>query len=275
MTTADTVRPIIVGYDGSEAAGQALRWALTEGKLRGWPVHVLQVFEWPVNVSPSEWSWLSDDQRNDAATQLEKAVVEAGGGAEQVSIVEGLVVGSLLAHAKQAAMLVVGERGSNPLADLLLGSVSASVAVHATCPVVVVRGRDRVRSHFPILVGVDDSPHAQAAAMFAFAEASAHQCEVVVVRAWRPDGDPAGEAETAERSALREYLAPVIEAYPEVKWSIRLVADRPAIALIVASHDARLMVVGHRGGGGFAELLLGSVAHQLLHHSYCPVAIVR
>ncbi len=275
MTTPVAQKPIVVGYDGSEGADLALRWALAEGQARGWPVHVLQVFEWPVDISPAEWGWLTDEQRAEAKARLDKAVAEAGGAVEEASIVEGSVVGTLLARSKQAAMLVVGERGSNAVAGLLLGSVSASVAVHAPCPVVVVRGKERVRSHMPIMVGVDDSPHAQAAAMFAFAEAAAHQCDVVAVHAWRPDGDPSGEAEVAERYALRQALAPATKAYPEVKWSIRLIADRPSTALIVVSHDARLMVVGHRGGGGFAELLLGSVAHQLLHHAYGPVAIVR
>jgi nucleotide-binding universal stress UspA family protein len=279
MTTSVT-KPIVIGYDGSPGADRALHWALHEGKVRGLPVYVVEVLEWPVNVPPTEAGWLVAGELDQVKTGLDRAVTRAGGGAESVSVVEGSVVGTLCTHSAHAAMLVLGERGVGTFAGLLVGSVSMAVATHAACTVVVVRGEERRAERLddlalPVVVGVDDSPQSRDAAAFAFAEARARGCHVVVARAWRPDGDPSGEWETAERYALRQTIAPVAQDYPDVRWSMRLFADRPSKAMIEASRDAQMIVVGNRGRGGFAGLRLGSVAHQLLHHAHSPVAIVR
>jgi nucleotide-binding universal stress UspA family protein len=53
------------------------------------------------------------------------------------------------------------------------------------------------------------------------------------------------------------------------------VSGIPAQEIINASGDADLVVVGSRGGGGFAGLLMGSVSTQVVHHAACPVVVVR
>jgi len=57
--------------------------------------------------------------------------------------------------------------------------------------------------------------------------------------------------------------------------TVRAVSGIPAQELINASHDADLLVVGSRGGGGFAGLRMGSVSSQVVHHAACPVVVVR
>jgi nucleotide-binding universal stress UspA family protein len=55
---------------------------------------------------------------------------------------------------------------------------------------------------------------------------------------------------------------------------VRAVSGVPAEELVKASRDSDLVVVGSRGGGGFARLLMGSVSSQVVHHAACPVTVV-
>jgi nucleotide-binding universal stress UspA family protein len=63
-------------------------------------------------------------------------------------------------------------------------------------------------------------------------------------------------------------------AEPDLEILGGLVEDRPATALLSAARDAELLVVGSRGRGGFAGLLLGSVSAQCVHHAPCPMVVV-
>lgn len=78
-----------------------------------------------------------------------------------------------------------------------------------------------------------------------------------------------------EAQALAESLAGLAERHPDVPVDPEPVPARPVAALVEASRRAQLVVVGARGHGELAGLLLGSVSHRVLHHSACPVAVVR
>jgi nucleotide-binding universal stress UspA family protein len=85
---------------------------------------------------------------------------------------------------------------------------------------------------------------------------------------------------TAERIAsgerlLERALAPWVEKYPDVEVTREAIPVAPARALADASEHAAMVVVGTRGRGGFAGLLLGSVRRSVLHHARCPVLVVR
>ena len=83
------------------------------------------------------------------------------------------------------------------------------------------------------------------------------------------------QLEAQEREALNASLAGWQEKYPTVRVEPLLAQGSPAEVLIGVSKKAQLMVVGSRGHGGFAGLVLGSVGQQLLSHADCPVLIAH
>ena len=136
-----------------------------------------------------------------------------------------------------------------------------------------------------IVVGVDNSPGARRALEWALDEAALRDATVVAVHAWQlpyvlstPLGVvsvPVDDDATAEAEAeLAAVIDEVAAAHPATPVERQVVLGSPAAALIEEGADAQLIVVGSRGRGGFAGLLLGSVSHQLAHHAPCPVVIV-
>lgn len=139
-----------------------------------------------------------------------------------------------------------------------------------------------------IVVGVDGSPGSRSALEWAAEEARLRNLPLRLVLAWYPpvglyggvglaglDGETIrGFGELAEERLARvcEEVAASLEGL-EVERVV--VEDVAAHALLDAAADADLLVVGTRGHGGFAGLLLGSVSQQCAHHSPCPIVIVR
>jgi nucleotide-binding universal stress UspA family protein len=134
---------IVVGVDGSAQSKVALRWARHLAELYRAGVDVVMAWEYPTNLGwsilPSAWN------PQDDAHQALLDIVEDVWGSNQPAglrlvVKEGNAARRLLDESKGATMLVVGSRGHGGFAGLLLGSVSASCAAHATCPVLVVHG---------------------------------------------------------------------------------------------------------------------------------------
>jgi nucleotide-binding universal stress UspA family protein len=259
---------IIIGYDASPAARAALAWGLDEGLRWRLPVRLIHV--------------LGDDQsadvnaRRGAEIELRRLAADLEdwgtlGIAVTASVRKGAVAHVLCEQSRRAAMLVVGDRSHGGQPGLRIGSTSLTVATYAHCPAVVVRSGVAVPSSRPVAVGTDGSPHGGVALQYAFAEAAARGADLLVVRALLPGED--GEATVQER--LDKEVLPLRERYPNVDVTTRVTPVTAVHALMLASHDAQLVVVGSRGCGGFAELVLGSVSQQLLQYSLCPVLVVR
>jgi nucleotide-binding universal stress UspA family protein len=291
--SATRTNAIIVGYDGSEPARAALRWALDEAARRRAQVRLVHVVEWPVKVGPPMEAPTDRPEtavHRDARQAVSAAAAAARSLAPDVpvsaSVLEGPPAAVLCDLSEGAVMVVLGDRGRGGFAGLMLGSVAVATAAHAHGPVVVVRGGGDHDSGAPVLVGVDDGDEADAAVVFAFAEAAYRGVGLVALRAWRPPafwhslGRPARddrmeELETAEGHLLTEALAVGHRVHPDVVVDKKVVALGAAAALVTASVHAQLAVVGSRGRGGLRGLLLGSVSQQLLRHCACPVAVVR
>jgi len=137
---------IVVGIDGSEAAKEALRWALEEARLRRSRLQAVYAWLRPQiggrGYIPLEF--LDPDVLRELAQERLDGFVDEVGQSADLKIesvaVEGPAAKVLVEAAKQAELLVVGSRGHGGFAGLLLGSVSQQCAQHAPCPVVIVRG---------------------------------------------------------------------------------------------------------------------------------------
>lgn len=279
--------PILVGYDGSAGARAALAWAQDEAIRQDAPLRLVYVSEWATTMVPMplDAGWSDQTVRREAAAVVAEAVAQAPPGLPVTgTVVDGPVVPTLCELSEHARLVVLGQRGLGGFAGLLAGSVAVGVATHGACPVVVVRGTALPTR--PVVVGVDDPADTDRAIGFAFEQAAARGVELVVVRAWQPPPVPwrsdvrplvydVDELEAAQRRLAGEALPAWQEKYSEVEVRIRLMPGTAAHALITASADAQLVVVGSRGRGGLPGLLLGSVSRQLIHHAHCPVAVVR
>jgi nucleotide-binding universal stress UspA family protein len=140
-----------------------------------------------------------------------------------------------------------------------------------------------------IVVGVDHSAGAKAALRFALEEARLRQATLRVVHAWQfgylgatglegalpAVGGDLEDFRQGAAAALDETLREVDAETDGVAIERRVEQGVPAAVLVAESHGAELLVVGSRGHGGFAQLLLGSVSQQCAQHAACPVVIVR
>ena len=140
-----------------------------------------------------------------------------------------------------------------------------------------------------VVVGVDGSDESKRALQAASEEASEHGAELLAVSAWTPPppptapppygsfpwgADTAQMAENAE-AMLQKTLKEVLGDSPAVPVDAKVAEGNAAKVLIDLSGSADLLVVGCRGPGGFAGLLLGSVSQQVVAHAKCNVVVVR
>lgn len=289
MDVRQAHRPVVVGVDGSPSAERAVAWAAAEAARRGVALRAVTAFGWPSEQRARQvviGEPYRDQLLAEARRRLEEAAAIAGKAAPGLEVTTQVEVGSpitaLGSEARGAQLVVLGDRGLGGLAGLVLGSVAVGLAAHAASPVVIVRG-ERTAAEGTVVVGIDGSPVSEAALAFAFDAASAREADLVAVHAWWPTAVDKSlgpmmdwEAVAVEETAvLAERLAGWGQKYPDVTVRRETVRDTPARALVRASRDAQLVVVGSRGRGNAAGLVLGSVSHGVLHASHCPVAIVR
>jgi nucleotide-binding universal stress UspA family protein len=138
-----------------------------------------------------------------------------------------------------------------------------------------------------IVVGIDQSPHAHQALEWAMREAALRNADLTVMSVIPAEASPftghplsvpdGGELTARAHQAAEESVAKALDGLGDSKpasVTVKAFTGYPARVLVDASKDADLVVVGSRGTGGFAELVLGSVSSQVAHHAACPVVIV-
>lgn len=281
--------PIVVGVDGSAGSKAATVWGAQAAARHGTSLillHALAIPDYSLGAVPPTDELLLKVRARGKAILRETTADSADGSAIESMISDDSTAPALIEASRTARMIVLGATEHSRFTALFGGSVTTTLAGHAHCPVVSVRGRtwdSPAAANRPVVVGVDGSPAGELAIAVALDEACARSADLIAVHAWddvsgsRAFGDPAGNhpsAESAQKS-LTEQPVNVRETYPDLKVQQVVVHDEPRQELLRWSAKAQLIVVGNRGRGGFRGLLLGSTAQALIHHAACPVVITR
>ncbi|MDO3647698.1 universal stress protein [Nocardia mangyaensis] len=281
-------QPVVVGVDGSEQSGFALRWAAEFAAHHRAPLDIVFAIEIPVDyyygpgLTGPRYDRAAlhrqgqEDVADAAATEAAALTTPIADITISTAVIEGAPIPVLRDRSTSARLIVVGSRGLGALRRTLLGSVSTSLARHAECPVAVIPDAP-VDAEGPVVVGVDGSACSTDAIGIAFDEAARRRTRLVAVNAWSEfyRYEARSTMQTEAEALLSESLAGYAEKYPEVQLDRVVVEDRPARAVLDASTGAQLIVVGSHGRGGFAGMTLGSVAQAVLHGAQSPVIIAR
>jgi nucleotide-binding universal stress UspA family protein len=281
---------VVVGYDGSETAKVAARWAADEAVAQGRGLTLAHAVLPPVSGAgfgatiPPPLD-LVDSLQEKAKIELLREADALPGTDIEVCVEIGSPSGLLLDASQKAHLLVLGSRGHGGFRGLLLGSVGSQVASHAACPTVIFR-EPRVPDSRHLVVGIDGSPNSEVALAFGFDMASRHGWELIAVHAWEvpaydlivvPSGPvpvPLTDVADDEVRLAAEVLAGFRADFPDVHVHERLVRAAPADALLTEGKEAAMIVVGTRGRGPTAAAVLGSVSNAVLHKARVPVAVV-
>jgi nucleotide-binding universal stress UspA family protein len=290
----------VVGHDGSPTADDALFWACGFAARHRLPLLVVRAWDTdPLSLlkpGPPD----PEDMRSLAGYvqwQLEETVNSARRSTAvpadvRVRVEQGRPGAVLATSSRGAALLVVGRSGAGRLRSLL-GSTSSAALRSAPCPVAVVPAGGGLRTTGRVVVGYDGSAPARRALDWAADEAASRAAALEVVLGWQVDDLRAGVAqaggaeadapaspdslERTARAVVDDAVAAVRERVPAATGTA--VRGSGSSALLGAAHRldaaADLLVVGSRGRGGFAGLVLGSTSDQMSRYAACTVVVLR
>lgn len=284
---------VVVGTDGSDAAGSAVAAALAEAALRGITVEVVAAWDVPTAsaTDPAEAERVLADAEAQAERaarrQLAELVGPAPGGAVPTTVraVRGSPAGVLISAAADAQLLVVGSQGRGGLSRVLFGSVTTACIAGSVAPVLVIPPDGwPARPRGLVVVGVDAEQPELAAVRVAAREAALRGAKLRIVACWQAIGTWLLPAEA---------LAVVRESQP---WHIRQVTDRACecardlvpegaietrIAEGHASHlltsstdEADLVVLSNRRLPLWRRAIEPSTSQHVAHHAHGPVLVV-
>ncbi|MFF5172862.1 universal stress protein [Micromonospora sp. NPDC000089] len=285
-------RPVVVGVDGSPSSLVAAEHAARAALARSRPLLLVHGYLHPLGygVPLNPYDLGVPAPTEESRRMLDRTAADLTGRFPGLDVRVRQVAGgpgaALVEESREAELVVVGSRGLGGFAGLLLGSVSGQVAAHARCPVLVVRPQEQpMPVGGPVLAGVDGSDGARLAVGYAADEAALRGAPLVLVHVGPPGEDRAVPEEVEEARAghraeavrlLAEASAAVRADHPDLTVREHPVpAAGPARGLVEASGSASLLVVGTRGRGGFAGLLLGSVSQAVIQHAHCPVLVAH
>lgn len=297
----NTFAGVVVGYDATPQSELALTWAVETARRTGQEVllvHTLHVDVLTPMAPIEPFEWMPDGDLagpGPDAPAVDRATAALGPGRVHLSRSVGSAAQQLIEASRTASLVVTGSRGRGTFAAGILGSTAYFVAAHAHCPVVVVRAEPQAAEppmpdpDHKVVVGIEDVEGSGHILDVAAALAADRRAPLQVVRVrlippadmWGFSPGPGSDAQMNE--AMELYTERVMSAavarvrgrHPQLSVQASAFHGDPGHLLARQSQGAGIVVVGSRGRGGFAGLLLGSVSHDLIHQATCPVMIVR
>lgn len=282
---------VAVGVDDSDAGRLAMRWAAREALSRDQPLLLIRAVSVPLEELtrihlPTERPAMP---HGSAQQQLALLATECRRMFPQVLVRTRVQMGHpatvLREETGEVGLLVLGPPPLSRTRRVLLGSTAGELVRTAHVPVVVVRGPEADRPLRRIVVGVDGSPTSTAAIALAHDLARRHGAALTALLAdakRAPDALPPNrgwhyesDVVDANRRLLAECLAGVQQAAPDVEVRQQISLELPTEALLHASEDTDLLVIGSRGRNIVRATTLGSTSHALVHYADCAVAVVR
>jgi nucleotide-binding universal stress UspA family protein len=293
-TTSETHdRPlgVLVGFDGSEHAQHALAYAAAEAERRGSSLTVVTASVVPTMFYATLGSLAvpadAEIAKNAADGVLDEArrlLTEYRGPVEYLAEI-GDAAGALVELSKRARLAVVGTRGRGGFTGRVLGSVSVALASHAHCPTIVVS--ERLNSDGPVTVAVDGSHMNDLVLGEAAAMAASRRTSLDIVTAlppfeeltfWYPDAaldvDLVGVRQGQIEEDLKGHADSLRTKFPGLPVTTVVEVGSPQTLLAGRTRSSQLTVLGTRGRGAVASVLLGSVSRSVLLHAEGPVMIV-
>lgn len=291
--------PVTAGVNNSPESLTAADWGAREALRRGLPLRLVYAWEWLPQRGAAA-SMPADELEHWPDRMLREAVAELSSRYPGLRItadrVEDQPVAALTAAARDAELLVLGSRGLGAVAGFLAGSVSLGVVARAERPVVMVRaGELEDDEHLPnsadlpaggvrhreVVLGLDLGHSWDPVTEFAFQAAARRAAVLRVIHAWKlpptvryAPGADEPSLEKREGLAVTAALLPWREKFPEVPVIEQLVMGSAPQHLVQAAPGAGLLVVGRWMRRPAAGTRIGPVAHTVLHHAACPVAVV-
>lgn len=288
-----TISPVVVGVDGSEPAIRAARWAGAFADKLAAPLHIVHADPYlGYNLSDAAAALraasVAEQQRSsESILHTAEHAVRTDFPAVPITTrrIHRPVVEALCTLSGTAHLIVLGSDDVSVGAALLVGSPTLSVVTHSACPVLVWRGDAHRPNAQRVVLGVDGSRDSAGAIASAFEFADLFGVGLTAVHTWstrRPPGNVTipylidwDAIEDAERQELARTLAPWRERYPDVDVTPVVDPDKASQALLRHAKNAQLVVIGTRGRGLLAGVLLGSTSLNMLHHCTVPVMVCR
>jgi nucleotide-binding universal stress UspA family protein len=273
-------------------------------------LHIVTAYSVPIFAASGldgGYATVDDSVIREGAEAIAKQAMEKVSGYNidvDASVENGDAAGVLLDLSAEAALLVSGSRGRGGFVGRLLGSVSSALPAHAKCPTVTVPlycadrlGENTEDKHIKaehakagprtvenvVVVGVDGSEQARVAVLEAAEQAERMGATLRVVCAVpQYSGSLAWVPAPLDRDALFADIKVQLDAgvawlrshFPHLTVETQLTDGSPVDVLVEASRGVELVVLGTRGRGGFAGMLLGSTSDGVLHHAKGPVMVV-